>query len=211
MGEVAWARGTGSSQSAWALRLWGCPGPTGYRLDGFGHLYWLASKGLNVLRGGGRENRGKGSSPVPTHFFYTAAVWTSKMQTWSAPDLLTLTGLLLTSRELQRGHSVLLWSGRSCGPHTPAVLGLAVLSLISSSWHEESCLGFLWILRLVWLTPLHPSCLTSGIAFLRPPPQMPSPPSYLWSLSGIGKLSLKTCYVLLSHSVRSNFLPPRGL
>ena len=77
-----------------------------------------------------------------------------KMQTWSAPDLLTLIGFLLTSKESQCGHSVLLWSGHSCGSHTPAVPGLAVLSLIFSSWREESCLG-LWILRLVWLTPLH--------------------------------------------------------
>ena len=196
------------------MRLGGYPGPTGYRLDGFGHLYWLASKGLNILRSGGRETRGKGSSPVSSHFFYTTAAWASKngnlMSPWPAYTF-------WTPLDFQR---ISVW------PQCTSLVWLFLWIPHSSCPRTLCALSYLLILAwgvLPWPPLTSQACLVNSSAsllshlwycLLRPPPQMPSPPSYLgqllWSLSGLGKLSLKICSVLLTPSVTPTFCSPKG-
>lgn len=154
--------------------------PTRPKTRWFGHLHWLASKRLDILRCGGRENRRERKQPYfnPSAKLFQSEL--SKKQTWSAPPLLK------TFKAPLDLWIIIMWpqSTSLVGPFLqsciPQLCQNSLCSLISLSWHKESsCLGLPWLLSLVWLTPPHPSCLRSGIASPGLPPQIPPPPSYL--------------------------------
>lgn len=150
-----------------------------------GYVFWEVE---------GERVEGKGNSPISTHSRHYCSVNFPK----STPDqplpCWKHSRLPVTSEYWEHGHSqiFLVWPFLQLVLHTPVVPGLTVLFLISSSWQKESLdLELPWPLCLFWLTPIYPLCLSSGMASIRLPPQVPPAPLYLVSVLRIGKLSLK--------------------
>lgn len=135
-----------------------------------GYIFWDVEEG---------RIEGKGSSPISTHLLSYFRVNFQKTNLISPP-------LLKTFKTPLDFWISIMWpqSTTLVGPFlqfcTSQLCQNSPCSLTSLSWHKESfCLGLPWLLSFVWLTPPHPSCLTSSIASPGLSPQIPSPPLYL--------------------------------